>query len=134
MSLTPSPFSRLASATVSGLVSTVAQSLAGAKRGSPVALVSSGASMATDFSTANNFTHTTTENTTLANPSNMAAGQHGVIVITQGATPRTIAFGTAWKFAGGTAPALTATAGAVDVLTYYCTGSTVIASLLKDVR
>lgn len=106
-----------------------------ATQGTPVVLTSSSASIALNATLANNFTHTTTENTTLANPTNLVAGQHGSIIITQGATPRTMAFGTSWKFAGGAAPTLTATASAVDVLTYYVVSSTfIVASLIKDVK
>jgi hypothetical protein len=93
------------------------------------------ASIATDLALANNFSHTTTENTTLANPSNIVAGQSGIIVITQGATARTMAFGSYWKFPSGTAPSLTTTAGAVDVLAYYVDSATrITARLVSDVR
>lgn len=106
-----------------------------AARGTPVALTSSSASIAMNATLANNWTHSTTENTTLANPTNLVAGQHGSIVITQGATPRTMAFGSYWKFAGGSVPSLTATASAVDVLTYYVIDAThIVAALIKDVR
>ncbi len=103
--------------------------------GATAALTSSSASIAVDMNSANNFTHTTTENTTLANPTNMTAGQYGSIVITQGATARTMAFGSYWKFAGGTAPSLTASPGAVDVLVYYIESSTrITARLIGDVK
>ena len=103
--------------------------------GALTALTSSAASIAVNLNLANNFTHTTTESTTLANPTNMTAGQYGTIVITQGATPRTMAFGSYWKFAGGTAPSLTATASAVDVLAYYVESATrITARLLADVK
>jgi hypothetical protein len=103
--------------------------------GATAALTSSAASIAVNFNLANNFTHTTTENTTLANPTNMTAGQYGVIVITQGATPRTMAFGSYWKFSAGTTPSLTATASAVDVLAYYVESATrITARLIADVK
>lgn len=103
--------------------------------GALTALTSSAASIAVNLNLANNFTHTTTENTTLANPTNMTAGQYGVIVITQGATPRTMAFGSYWKFAAGTVPSLTATASAVDVLAYYVESATrITARLIADVK
>ena len=103
--------------------------------GALTALTSSAASIAVNLNLANNFTHTTTENTTLANPTNMTAGQYGVIVITQGATPRTMAFGSNWKFSGGSAPSLTATASAVDVLAYYVeSASRITARLITDVK
>jgi hypothetical protein len=107
-----------------------------ALRGTPVALTSSSASIATDASAGNYFTHTFTENTTLANPSNLAAGQEGIIVFTQHASsPKTLAFGSYWKFSGGTVPSVTATNSAVDVLVYYVESTTrITAKLLTDVK
>lgn len=107
-----------------------------ALRGTPVSLTSSSASIATDASAGNFFTHTFTENTTLANPSNLAAGQEGVIVFTQHASsPKTLAYGSYWKFSGGTVPSVTATNSAVDVLVYYVESSTrITAKLLTDVK
>lgn len=114
---------------------TGAQAIDGAKRGAQHVLTSSGAHIAIDLAVGNNFAHTTTENTTLDNPTNQAPGQHGAIVFTQGATARTMAFGSAWKFPGGTAPSLTAASGAVDVLSYYVAASGfIVASMLKDVK
>jgi hypothetical protein len=113
----------------------VVQSYTKAQRGTPVSLTSTSASIAVDFSLANNFTHTTTENTTLANPTNIVAGQAGIIVITQGATARTLAYGSYWKFASGSVPSLTASASAVDVLVYYAESTTRITTrLIADVR
>lgn len=118
-----------------GTVSTTGQTFAGAKRGAVVPLTSSGNALPINIADGNNFSHTTTENTTLSAPSNAVAGQHGSLVITQGATPRTLGFASAWKFAGGTAPTLTASAGAVDVLTYYVAANGfIVAALLKDVK
>ena len=112
-----------------------AQNFTAAQRGTPVALTSSAASMAINLALSNHFTHTTSENTTLAAPSNAVAGQSGVIVITQGAAARLLAYNTFWKFAGGTIPTLTATIGAVDVLAYYVeSGSRATCQLLKDVK
>ena len=86
----------------------------GAQIGNVSVLTSTNASIAINLARNNNFSHTTTENTTLAAPSNPVAGQSGVIVITQGTTDRMLAYNTFWKFAGGTVPTLTATASAVD--------------------
>ena len=72
-----------------------------------------------DLAAGINFGGTLTGNITLANPSNMSAGQSGVIRIVNDATPRTIAYGSYWKAPGGAMPALTAVAGAVDVFGYY---------------
>ena len=104
-----------------------AQTYTASQRGEVTALTSSSASIAIDFADSNNFSHTTTEDTTLANPSNIVAGQHGSIVITQDAsTPRTMAFGSYWKNADGTDDALTAAASAVDQINYYVKSSTEI--------
>lgn len=113
-----------------------AQAFTKAQRGSATSLTSSSASIAVDASLANNFTHTLTENTTLANPTNLVAGQSGVIVLTQHASsPKTLAFGGYWKFAGGTAPSLTATNSAVDVLVYYVESTTrITARMVNDVK
>ena len=96
------------------------QSLTGGVRGSITALTD-GATITPDFDDNNNFSVTLGGNRTLANPSNITAGQSGVIVVTQDGTgSRTLSFGSNFKFAGGTAPTLTTTASAVDVIAYYC--------------
>jgi len=107
-----------------------------AVRGSVTALTSSAASIAIDFAAGNYFSHTFTENTTLANPSNIVAGQSGVIAFTQHASsPKTLAFGSYWDTPGGSAPSVTATNSAVDLLVYYVINSTKIAyKLLADVK
>jgi hypothetical protein len=111
------------------------QSFTKAQRGSIVALTD-GATITPDFSLANNFSLTIGGNRTLANPSNLTAGQSGVIVITQDGTgSRTLAYGSYFKFAAGTAPSLTTTASAVDVLAYYVESSTrITARLIGDVK
>ncbi len=113
----------------------VAQSFSAAQRGS-VSALTDGATVTPDFAVANNFSLTIGGNRTLANPSNQTAGQHGVIVITQDATGgRTLAFGSYWKFPNGTAPTLTTTANAVDVLAYYVeNGTRITARLITDVK
>lgn len=110
-----------------------AQTFSGAQKVSATALTSSGASIATDFSLNNNFTHTLTEITTLANPTNIIAGQSGCIQFTQHASsPKTLAYGTYFKFPGGTVPTLTATNSACDTLYYSVRSSTFIeCSLVK---
>jgi hypothetical protein len=112
-----------------------AQTFTGAQRGTVTALTSSGASIAINLATNNNFSHTTSENTTLAAPSNATAGQSGIITITQGATAYTLAYNTFYKFAGGTVPTLTATASAVDTFAYYVESATrATCQLIKDVK
>ena len=62
----------------------------------------------------------------LANPSNALAGTVIIVKFTQDATGnRGLTFGTAYKFAGGTAPVFTGQAGnAVNILTFWCDGTT----------
>ena len=113
----------------------VAQAYTKAQRGTPVALTDA-SSIATDLSLGNNFSVTLGGNRTLANPSNIVAGQSGIIVITQDGTgSRTLAYGSYFKFPAGTAPTLTTTASAVDVLAYYVESSTrITARLVADVK
>ena len=83
------------------------------------------ASFAINLGTANNFSMTLTGSLTLNNPSNITAGQSGVIFITQDGTGgRTVAFGSYWSFADGTAPTITATASAKSALYYVCRTTT----------
>lgn len=64
---------------------------------------------------------------TLANPSNVTAGQSGSIFVTQDTTGgRTLGVGTQWHFAGGTAPTLSTAGDAVDRIDYVVLSSTVI--------
>jgi hypothetical protein len=113
----------------------VNQSFTKAQRGTPVALTD-GTTITPDFSAGNYYSVTLGGNRTLANPTNQTAGQSGTIVITQDGTgSRTLAYGSYWKFPGGTAPTLTTTASAVDVLVYYVESSTrITAKLLSDVK
>lgn len=112
-----------------------AQSFTAAQRGAVVALTD-GATITPDFALANNFSVTLGGNRTMANPSNLTAGQGGVIVLTQDGTgSRTMAFGSYWKFPSGTAPTLTTTAAAVDVLAYQVESSTrITARVISDVK
>lgn len=122
-----------ASDTVAG-IGTV-QTFTKAQRGT-VSALTDGATITPDFSVANNFSVTLGGNRTLANPTNLTAGQSGAIVITQDGTgSRTLAYGSYWKFPSGTAPTLTTTASAVDTLVYYVESSTRIsARLVNDLR
>jgi hypothetical protein len=117
--------------TLAGLA--VAQSFTKAQRGDVVSLTDA-ATIAVDLSLGNNFSVTLAGNRTLGAPTNVTAGQSGVIVITQDGTgSRTLAFNSVYKFAGGTAPTLTTTASAVDVLAYYVESATriTVTSLLN---
>ena len=75
-------------------------------------------------------------NRTLSNPSNQVPGQTGVILVQQDGTgSRTLAYSSNWKFASGSAPTLTTTANAVDILSYHVADTGfIVATLLKDVK
>jgi len=113
----------------------VVQTFSVAQRGT-VSALTDGATITPNFALANNFSVTLGGNRTLANPTNLTAGQHGVIVITQDGTgSRTLAYGSNWKFPAGAAPTLTTTANAVDVLAYYVESSSrITARLIGDVK
>jgi hypothetical protein len=116
-------------------VTNAVQSFTVAQRGTITALTD-GATITPDFAAANNFSVTLGGSRTLANPTNLTAGQSGTIVITQDGTgSRTLAYGSYFKFAGGTAPTLTTTAAAVDVIGYFVESSTrITARILNDVK
>ena len=108
----------------------VAQTYTAAQRGEITALTD-GATITPDFADSNNFSVTLGGNRTLANPTNLTAGQSGCIWITQDGTgSRTLAYGSYWDFTGGTAPTLTTTASAVDCLVYAVQSSTKITATL----
>ena len=89
--------------------------------------LSSASTITPNFANSCNFTVTLGTNTTIANPSNLTAGQSGSIFIVQDGTgSRTAAFGSYWDFAGGAAPTLTTTANGVDRIDYIVRSSTSI--------
>jgi hypothetical protein len=89
-----------------------------AQRGKVVVLSSIDSTITPDFSAGNNFEFIAA-NSTLANPTNIVPGQSGVIVVTQGASGGTLAFGDLYVFADDAPPELTETIGAIDRLFYY---------------
>jgi len=89
--------------------------------------LTSAATVTPDFAASCNFTLTLDQNLTIANPSNLTAGQTGSIFLIQDGTGnRTAAWGSYWDFAGGTVPTLTTTASAVDRIDYIVRSSTSI--------
>ena len=94
------------------------QTVTGGVRANIVTL-SDGANIAYDMDDGNNATVTLGGNRTLDNPSNVTVGQSGSIFIVQDGTgSRTLSFGNAYDFAGGTAPTLSTGANAVDRIDY----------------
>ena len=113
----------------------VVQTFTAAQRGG-ITTLTDGATITADFAATNHFQVTLGGNRTLANPSNQTAGQSGAIRIVQDGTgSRTLAYGSNWKFSNGTAPTLTTSANAVDILVYFVeSASRITARLVSDVR
>jgi hypothetical protein len=103
-----------------------AQTFTKGQRGAIVTLTD-GATVTPDMADGNNFSLTLGGNRTLANPTNLTAGQSGSIFLVQDGTgSRTLAYGSYYDFAGGTAPTLTTTANAVDRIDYVVRSTTSI--------
>ena len=108
----------------------VQQSFSRAQRGtiSDLGVRSAGASNLTvtlDMHTANHFKLVANGNITIANPTNITAGQGGSIVITSNGS-FTTSFGSQWRFKSGTAPTMSIVAGKEDRLDYYVASSNTI--------
>jgi hypothetical protein len=95
-----------------------AQTFTKGQRGE-ITTLTDGATVTPDMADSNNFTLTLGGNRTLANPSNLTAGQSGSIFLVQDGTgSRTLAYGSQYDFIGGTAPTLSTAASAVDRIDY----------------
>jgi hypothetical protein len=95
-----------------------AQTFTAAQRGE-ITTLTSATTITPDFADSNNFTCTLGHNATIANPTNLTAGQSGSIFLVQDGTgSRTASWGSYWDFAGGTAPTLTTAASSVDRVDY----------------
>ena len=103
-----------------------AQSFYGAQTGGPVALTSSSNSVAIDMSLGNNFTHTLTESTTFANPTNVVAGTSGFIFLTQAAgASYTVAYGSYWvEGINGVTPTVSTTHSATNLYSWVAFDAT----------
>jgi hypothetical protein len=92
------------------------------------------ATIALDMATFINATVTLGGNRTLGNPTNTKSQTGYIEIIQDGTGTRTLAYGSNWKFAGGTAPVLSTVAGTKDWLFYQVRSSTFIyATLAKGV-
>jgi hypothetical protein len=104
----------------------VTQTYTASQRGAVTALTDQ-LDIATDLALSNNYSVTLAGNRTLVNPTNCTAGQSGSIFITQDATgSRTLAYGSYFKFVGGTAPVLTTTANSICRIDYAVKSATEI--------
>ena len=104
----------------------VAQTFTAAQR-STITTLTSGATVTPDFAASNNYTLTLGQNLTIANPTNLTAGQSGSIFLVQDGTgSRTASWGSYWDFAGGVPPTISTVGGTVDRLDYIVRSSTSI--------
>jgi hypothetical protein len=87
-----------------------------------------------DFDESNNIVTTLDSACTFANPSNLKDGASYTIIVKQDASGGRVisSFGTAYKWAGGTAPTLSASANAVDILTFISDGTNLYGSFVGD--
>ena len=101
--------------------------------GSPLNTLSDAATVATNCDNGNTHTVTLSGNRTLGNPTNMKAGYTYIWIIKQDGTGnRTLAYDTAFKFPGGTAPTLSTAGGSVDILTGVAESSSVIHGAMQN--
>ena len=105
-------------------VTDAAQTFTAAQRAT-ITTLTPGGTVTPDFSASNNFSLTLGQNTTIANPTNLVAGQSGSIFLVQGSTGYTGAWGSSWDFTTGTAPTLSA-ASKVDRVDYIVRSGTSI--------
>jgi hypothetical protein len=89
---------------------------------------SAGGTLTPNFALSNSVTATFgAGNLTIANPTNVKAGQQYVIALTQDGTgSRTVTWGTNYKWQGGTAPTLSTAANAKDIISCWADTTTTI--------
>jgi hypothetical protein len=99
----------------------------------PVTL--SDTSVAPDADVGMKFTWTLTADSTLNAPTNMESGQSIMIRVVQDGTGGwSLTFNAAYRWAGGQAPSVTATAGGQDVIVIVNYGGVYLCSIVQDVR
>ena len=92
-----------------------------------ITTLTDGATITPDLNDSNNYVVVIAGNRTIANPTNITAGQSGSIFVTQDGTGgRTASWGSYWDWAGGTAPTLSTGANQVDRIDYIVRISTSI--------
>lgn len=104
--------------------------------GTPVVLPFNATSIDMDLAAGVNFEVTLTGNSTLGLPTNIKAGQSGIITVMQDGTGgRTLAFNSIFSFTAGTAFALTTAAWSTDELCYYVKrDDEIVLTRIADVR
>jgi len=111
-------------------------SLTGGAAANITDVTQSSATITFDFALSCHHKVTLTQNATLAAPSNQAIGQSGSIFITQPSSGNyTVAYNSAFKFAGGTTPTASTSSDAVDRIDYIVLSSNVIHAVMSlDVK
>ena len=92
-----------------------------------ITTLTDGATVTPNLNDSNNYVLVLGGNRTIANPTNITAGQSGSIFIAQDGTgSRTASWGSYWDWAAGTAPTLSTGANQVDRIDYIVQSSTSI--------
>lgn len=92
-----------------------------------ITALTDGATITPDLNDSNNYSVTLGGNRTIANPTNITAGQSGSIFISQDSSgSRTVSWGSYWDWAGNAAPTLSTGANQVDRIDYIVRSSTSI--------
>ena len=81
-----------------------------------------------DLATSNYFKLTSNANISMANPSNVTAGQGGAIVFVSNGS-FTVSWGSQWRFPTGSAPTMSTTAAKVDRVDYFVQSANTIHSV-----
>jgi len=125
----------LATANLGHAVLADAQTFTGAQRGEVTGLTDA-SSISTNMALSNNFSVTLGGNRTLANPTNIVAGQSGSFFVTQDSSgSRTLAYGNKFKFSAGTAPVLSTAGASIDRLDYIVKSASEIQAVISlDVK
>lgn len=99
----------------------------------PVVVLTTGANVATDATGARVFSLLIENNATLDNPTNLIAGQTYKWIITQDAPAgHTMAYGSMFKWPGGTVPTISTGPNEVDVITALYDGTDLFATMAQD--
>ena len=95
-----------------------------AQQNFPAAALVDGATISWNLNTQQVASVTLAGNRTLSNPTNLVNGGTYALIVKQDATGnRTLSYGSTFKWMGGTTPALSATANAVDILVFISDGT-----------
>ncbi len=100
---------------------------------SAINTLSDAATITPDWDNGSNQTVTLGGNRTIANGSNKKDGATYTLILKQDGTgSRTVTWGSEYLWSGGTAPTLTTTASAVDIVTFVCDGTSMFGVFTGD--